>query len=326
MAASAALGRQAGKRHAMDPVTVVYKSDARRGAVWHGVFAAEAPDLALVDWSPKAAAGARYLVAWTPPGDLARAMPALSVLFNLGAGVDHLSSAAIGEAVSLVRMVDPELTRSMVEYVLLAVLAQHRDLPAYVEAQRDGRWEARPVRRAADHTVGILGLGVLGKAAAAALAGLGFPVRGWSASPKAIDGIETFAGRAALPRFLHGVRSLVCLLPLTDDTRGILDAALFAALPEGAGLVNVGRGGHLVEADLAAALDSGRLASAVLDVLAAEPPPAAHPLFAHPRVIATPHVASTTHPATAARQVIEAVRRHRDGLPMANVVDRTRGY
>jgi glyoxylate/hydroxypyruvate reductase A len=174
--------------------------------------------------------------------------------------------------------------------------------------------------------VGILGLGVLGTAAAAALAGLGFPVRGWSASPKTIDGVESFAGRAALPRFLAEVRSLVCLLPLTEDTRGILDAALFAALPEGAGLINVGRGRHLVEADLAAALDSGHLSSAVLDVLAEEPPPPGHRLFRHPKVIATPHVASMTHPATAARQVIAAVRRHREGLPLDNVIDRARGY
>ena len=310
----------------MDRTVVVYASDAQRGAVWHAVFAAEAPDLTLHDWSADLAAEARYLVAWTPPADLSRAMPRLAAFFNIGAGIDHLPLGAIGDTIAIVRMVDPELTRSMVEYVTLAVLSQLRDLPAYIAAQRAGRWTPRPVRRAADHRVGILGLGVLGQAVAAALLAQGFPVRGWSASPKVIAGIETFAGRPALPAFLHGVMSLVCLLPLTDDTRGILDSGLFAALPEGAGVINVGRGGHLVEPDLLAALDTGHLASAVLDVLAEEPPPAGHPLFGHPRVIATPHVASMTHPATAARQVIAAVRRHRDGLPMANVIDRARGY
>ncbi len=310
----------------MEPPTVAYRSDARRGAVWHAVFAAEAPDIALVDWSPEVAETARYLVAWAPPEDLARAMPRLEVFFNTGAGVDHLPMAEIGDAVSIVRMVDPELTRSMVEYVAMAALAQHRDLPGYLEAQREGRWAAQPVRRAAEHPVGILGLGVLGRAAAAALAGLGFPVRGWSASRKEVDGVESFAGRAALPAFLAGTRSLVCLLPLTDDTRGILDAALFAGLPRGAGLINVGRGGHVVEADLLAALDAGHLASAVLDVLGREPPAADDPLFRHPRVIATPHVASMTHPATAARQVIRAVRAHGRGNAIENVVDRRRGY
>ena len=310
----------------MTGTEIVYGSDARRGAVWHAVFAEDAPDLALVDWSPERAATARYLVAWTPPQDLGRAMPKLDVLFNIGAGTDHLPWAEIPAEVTVVRMVDAELTRSMVEYVILAVLAQHRDLPAYLAAQRAGVWQARPVRRAADHVVGILGLGVLGMAVAEALTGLGFPVRGWSASPKTIPGTATFAGRDALPRFLSEVRSLVCLLPLTEATRGLLDARLFGALPPGAGLVNVGRGGHVVEADLAAALDSGHLSSAVLDVLGSEPPPAGHPLFRHPGVIATPHVASMTHPATAARQVIEAVRRHRLGLPMAHVVDRARGY
>ena len=305
---------------------VFYRSDARRGAVWHAVFAEEAPDLALVDWSPERAATARYLVAWTPPDDLGRAMPRLDVLFNIGAGTDHLPWAEIPAGVTVARMVDPELTQSMVEYVTLAVLAQHRDLPAYLEAQRAGRWESHPVRRAAEHVVGILGLGVLGTAVSAALSGMGFPVRGWSASAKTLPGIATFAGRDSLPRFLSEVRSLVCLLPLTDATRNLLDATLFGALPAGAGLVNVGRGGHVVEADLAAALDAGHLSSAVLDVLGSEPPPTEHPLFRHPRVIATPHVASMTHPATAARQVIEAVRRHRRGAPMAHVVDRGRGY
>ncbi len=310
----------------MNGTEVVYGSDARRGAVWHAVFAKEAPDLALVDWSPERAATARYLVAWNPPGDLGLAMPQLDVLFNLGAGTDHLPWAEIPGNVTVVRMVDPELTRSMVEYVILSVLAQHRDLPAYLAAQRAGVWQARPVRRAVDHVVGILGLGVLGTAVAVALTGLSFPVRGWSASPKAIPGVVTFAGRDALPRFLSEVRSLVCLLPLTDATRGLLDADLFDALPAGAGLVNVGRGGHLVEAHLAEALDSGHLSSAVLDVLASEPPRAGDPLFGHPRVIATPHVASMTYPATAARQVIQAVRHHRRGLPMDHVVDRARSY
>lgn len=311
----------------MDELTVVYRSDPVRGAVWHAVFAAEAPDLRLVDWTPDLDAGAApYLVAWTPPPGLGAAMPALRILFCIGAGVDHLPFPAIDPAVLVVRMIDPELTRSMVEYVVLAVLAQHRDLPAYLRAQREGRWAPAPLRRAADHPVGIMGLGTLGRAAAEALRGLGFPVRGWGTSRKHVPGVASFAGPEERDAFLDGLRSLVCLLPLTQATTGIIDAPLLARLPRGAGLINVGRGGHVVEADLLAALDAGHVASAVLDVLSPEPPPADHALFRHPAVLATPHVASATHPATAARQVIAAIARHRRGEPVENVVDRARGY
>jgi len=310
----------------MTRATLLYKSDPVRGAVWDRVFREEAPDIALQVWSPEAPSDAAYLVAWLPPEDLAQSVPRLEVLFGLGAGVDHLALDRLPPRVQLVRMVDPDLTRSMVEYVLYAVLALHRDIPAYLADQREGRWAPRPVRRSADRTVGVMGLGVLGRAAAKALHGLGFSVRGWSASEKSIPGVSCFAGPEALPEFLGACEILVCLLPLTDATRGLLDAEVFGALPAGAGLVNVGRGGHVVEADLLAALNSGQVSAAVLDVLATEPPPPDHPLLRHPRVMLTPHVASATHPDSAARQVIRAIRRHQDGLPMENVVDRRQAY
>jgi glyoxylate/hydroxypyruvate reductase A len=151
-------------------------------------------------------------------------------------------------------------------------------------------------------------------------------MRGWSASPKTIAGMQTFAGDAELPAFLAGCDILVCLLPLTPRTTGILGAETFAALPRGARLLNVGRGGHLAEPDLLAALRSGQIDCAVLDVLATEPPPADHELFRHPRVIVTPHIASVTHPAPAARRVIAQIRRHRAGEPLEDVIDRSRGY
>ncbi|WP_034851223.1 2-hydroxyacid dehydrogenase [Inquilinus limosus] len=307
--------------------TLLYKSDPIRGAVWNRVFREEAPDIALQVWSPDAPpSDAAYLVAWIPPEDLERSVPRLEVLFGLGAGVDHLDLDRLPPRVQLVRMVDPDLTRSMIEYVLYAVLALHRDIPAYFADQREGRWSPRPVRRAADRTVGVMGLGVLGRAAAEALRDLGFAVRGWSASEKEIPGVACFAGPAALQDFLRSCEVLVCLLPLTDATRGILNAAAFSALPAGAGLVNVGRGGHVVEADLLAALESGQVSAAMLDVLATEPPAPDHPLLCHPKVMLTPHVASATHPESAARQVIRAIRRHRDGLPLENVVDRRQAY
>ncbi|MGE7418893.1 2-hydroxyacid dehydrogenase [Methylobacterium tarhaniae] len=306
---------------------IAYKSDPVRGAVWHDIFAREAPDLRLVDWTPEGeAAQAPYLVAWTPPPDLARAMPRLEALFCLGAGIDHLPVHDLPHEVQVVRMVDPNLTASMVEYVVMAVLALHRDLPFYRTEQAAGRWSPKPVRPAANRRVGIMGLGVLGRAAARAVAGFGFPVGGWSASPKSLDGIETFAGEDELGAFLSGTDILVCLLPLTPATRGLLNRDLFARLPAGAGLVNAGRGGHLVEGDLLAALDGGRLSGAVLDVLATEPPAADHPLLAHPLIMATPHVASATQPAGAARQVIRGVRAHLRGEPIPHAVDRAHGY
>ncbi|WP_279357820.1 2-hydroxyacid dehydrogenase [Methylobacterium indicum] len=306
---------------------VAYKSDPVRGAVWHEIFSREAPDLRLVDWAPEGeAADARFLVAWTPPDDLPRAMPRLEALFCIGAGIDHLPVAALPPAVQVVRMVDPNLTASMVEYVVMAVLALHRDMPFYRSEQAAGRWTPRPVRPAATRRVGIMGLGVLGQAAARAVAGFGFPVRGWSATPKSLDGIETFAGDAALGDFLAGTDILVCLLPLTPATRGLLDRRLFDRLPEGAGLVNSGRGGHVVEADLLAALETGRLGAAILDVLDREPPSADHPLLSHPRVMVTPHVASATQPEGAARQVIAGVRAHLRGEPIPHAIDRRQGY
>jgi glyoxylate/hydroxypyruvate reductase A len=307
--------------------TLVYKSDPVRGAVWDRVFREEAPDIALEVWSPDAPPlDAAYLVAWTPPEDLERSMPKLEVLFGLGAGVDHLDLDRLPPRVRLVRMVDPNLTRSMIEYVLYAVLALHRDIPVYLADQREGRWAPRPVRRSADRTVGVMGLGVLGRAAAEALRDLGFAMRGWSASAKSIPGIMCFAGPEALPDFLGACEILVCLLPLTDATRGLLNAETLSSLPAGARLVNAGRGGHVVEADLLAALESGHISAAMLDVLAAEPPAADHPLLRHPRVMLTPHVASATHPDSAARQVIRAIRRHRDGLPLEHVVHRRQAY
>lgn len=311
----------------MSPTLVAYKSDPVRGAVWHDVFLAEAPDLRLVDWDPAGeAASAPYLVAWTPPEDLGRAMPKIEAFFCIGAGIDHLPIAAFPPKVDVVRMVDPDLTASMVEYVTMATLALHRDLPLYVGAARAGSWKAHPLRRAAERRVGLLGLGVMGQAVAAGLKAFGFPVRGWSASRKSLSGVACFAGPEERAAFLAGTDILICLLPLTEATRGILSADLFGQLPQGAALVNVGRGGHLVEADLLAALDGGQMSGAVLDVLASEPPAADHPLLRHPKVWVTPHIASATHPASAARQVIRGIRALRDGGKADNTVDRSRAY
>lgn len=306
---------------------VAYKSDPVRGALWHEVFAREAPELTLVDWADTSrAAAAPYLVAWVPPDDLATTMPNLRAFFCTGAGIDHLPFHEFPTGLRVVRMVDPALARSMAEYVVTAVLMLHRDMVAYRADQAAGRWNGRTVVAAAARRVGIMGLGNMGLAAVEALGHLGFPLRGWSASRKVIAGLETFAGPAELRSFLSGTDILVCLLPLTDETRGILDRSLFAMLPRGAMLLNAGRGGHLVEADLLAALDASLLSAAVLDVLADEPPRPDHPLLRHPRVVVTPHIASATHPESAARQVIKGVRADMAGRPIEHVLDPRQGY
>ncbi|MBV9247859.1 MAG: glyoxylate/hydroxypyruvate reductase A [Acetobacteraceae bacterium] len=307
--------------------SVVYKSDPVRGEVWARIFAQEAPEMELRIWPDVGdTSEVHYLVAWLPPDDLPRQFPKLEVLFSTGAGIDQLDLAAVPAHVAVLRMVDPDLTASMVEYAMFGVLALHRDIPIYLAAQREGCWAPRQVRRATDRTVGVMGLGVLGLALASALQGFGFGVRGWSALRKAIPGIDCFAGQGELRTFLAQCDILVCLLPLTEATRGILNATTFAALPRGARLLNVGRGGHLVEDDLLKALETGQIDSAILDVLEQEPPPPEHPLLCHPHVIATPHIASVTHPEGAARRVLEQIRRHSAGEKLTDAIDRERGY
>jgi len=260
------------------------------------------------------------------PADLLAQMPNLKVLFSSGAGIDHVDLAALPAHVPLVRMIEPGIINGMVEYVSLAVLALHRDFFHYMEQKAVRSWNPLEVPSASSRTIGVMGLGSLGCAVLDRLASYGFRLRGWNRSPRAIDGVQTFAGADQLQHFLAGCDILVCLLPLTPATRGILNRDLFAGLPAGASLVNVGRGPHLVNADLLAALDAGRLSRAILDVTDPEPLPPDHAFWTHPRVFVTPHVASMTQPETAAPLLLENIRRHQRGEPLLGVVDRGRGY
>lgn len=308
-------------------MSFVYKSDPVRGRQWAEIFAREAPALAFRIWPDIGdPVQVRFLAAWEPPARLGELFPNLQVLFSSGAGVDQFDFAALPAGLPVVRMVEPGIIGGMVEYVSWAVLALHRDMLQYRRQQAQAQWKAAPVRPAGHCRVGVLGLGSLGRAALAQLRSFGFDCAGWSRSRHQVDGVQCFAGADELPAFLARTQILVCLLPLTDETRGFLDATLFAQLPRGAGLVQVGRGPQLVQVDLLAALAQGRIADAVLDVTDPEPLPPDHPFWQHPNIWLTPHIASMTQPDTAARVVLDNLRRFEAGEEMVGRVDRARGY
>lgn len=308
-------------------MTILYTSEATRGAEWASVLARKAPDIPFRIWPDVGDPDEiHYLVSWIPPEGIFERIPKLEALFSIGAGVDQLDLAKVPAHVPVVRMVEPGLIAGMVDYVSMAVLAIHRDLVFYVGQQRQRVWQSKRVVLAQDRRVGVLGLGMLGEAVCERLVSLGFQTAGWSRTRRDIDGVRCFAGKEQMDAFLAGSDILVCLLPLTPATQDILDAGLFAKLPRGASLVSTGRGGHLNQDDLLAALDSEQLSCAILDVTIPEPLPAEHPLWAHPKILITPHVASKPQAETAMDALIENIRRHRAGQPMLGLVDRMRGY
>jgi glyoxylate/hydroxypyruvate reductase A len=273
---------------------------------------------------------ARYAVVWKPDPDLFRRAPRLQVLFSGGAGVDSVLSLPNLPDIPIVRFVDHTLTTRMSEWVVLQCLSHLRQVPAYLKQQQARQWRELPQPEACEVTVGIMGLGVLGQDAAQKLRIMGFNVIGWSRSKKQMDGIETFAGDQ-LDDFLGKTDVLVGLLPLTPDTRGIFDAALFGKLRRSGALggpvfINAGRGGSQVETDLVAALESGTLVGASLDVFEKEPLDSASPLWAMDHVLITPHAASASDVRALFRNAEEQMEAYESGTPLKHVVDRKAGY
>jgi glyoxylate/hydroxypyruvate reductase A len=268
-------------------------------------------------------------VCWHAPHGLLAQFPKLQLMQSLAAGIDHMvADPHLPAQLPLCRIIDETMTAGMNAYVTWAVVQQHRRMKNYLEASQNGVWQEQGIFSPRGHRVGIAGLGRLGMACAEALSTVGYQVRGWSKTEKRLlpQGVEGFHGSDQLDTFLSGCDALVCLLPLTDATRGFLNAQLFAKLPQGAHIINVGRGAHLVEADLLAALDSGHLSGATLDTFNQEPLPADHPFWRNPRILVTPHIATRTDRNVIAEQTLNNLASIRAGRRPVNQVDLARGY
>ena len=314
-------------------VLLAGRFDDGERAAWLQALSAAAPQVRWLDPDEARADPAAVqaaVVANPPPGSL-QGLPGLRLVQSLWAGVDRLlADPTLPPGVPLARMVDPAMSAAMAETALWAVLALQRGFFAYARQQRQGLWRQLPQRRADETRVAVLGLGAMGRATAAALARCGLAVHGWSrtpADPAALPpGVRPHAGSAALAPLLAATDIVVNLLPLTEHTRGLVDARFLAALPRGAALVNLARGAHVVEPDLLAALEAGHLEHAVLDVFAAEPLPPEHPFWRHERVTVLPHAAALTDPRSAAAVVAANLRAVAEGREPAHRVDVGRGY
>lgn len=296
---------------------------------WHELLGAER-DVVLEPATPDDPS-INYAVVWKHPVNLLSKLPNLRAIFSIGAGVDHVLHDPGLPAVPVVRVVDPNLTQHMVEYIVWRVMDHHRNGALYRAQQVKKTWHEPPQRTAADISVGIMGMGALGVAAAKALQGLGFAVNGWSRSEKNVPGVHSYSGDKGLVPFLNATDILVVLLPLTPATHGIVNYGLLRELRRrnglgGAVLINAGRGRLQRDADIVRALDDGTLKEASLDVFEVEPLPKTSPLWKHPKVFVTPHAAATSDPAHLVRPMLDQMTAFERGEPLRNLVDRAAGY
>jgi len=265
-------------------------------------------------------------VVWNHPAGCLSDFPNLKLICSIGAGVDHvLKDLNLPEGIPITRIVDDALSFSMSNYVVAAVMYHHRRFEKYLADKEAHVWD-QPSPPEVDCSIGIMGFGVLGQDAGKKLQALGFPVYAYSSTRKWVEGIESFAGEEEIDFFLQKINVLVCMLPATPVTKGILNRKFLARLNKGTFLINVARGHHQVTDDILHAIDDGQLSGAFLDVFETEPLPADHPVWNHPKVMITPHIASITNPGAAGPQIMENYKAMKEGRPLANVIDRAKGY
>jgi glyoxylate/hydroxypyruvate reductase len=293
-----------------------------RAAIWSQVFSVANERLICGVDQVRDLAEVRYLACWAPPPDLS-VYPNLEVVISVGAGVDQMPSMPSG--VRLCRTLAPGIEEMVRDWVVMSTLMLYRDMPTYLSQARLGQWQSHGVRLARSGRIGIMGMGRIGRLAAQTFGGLGFRVAGWSRSGRVVEGVQMFASEQR-DAFLRQCDVLICLLPLTAQTQGVLTTGLFACLPEGAHLVHAGRGAQIDMVALRSALDSGQLASAMLDVTDPEPLPHDHWAWGDPRVIITPHVAAETDHREGAEHALRVIRAARAGAPLPGGVDLERGY
>lgn len=307
----------------------LFLSSADKVDPWREAMREKFPDAGFDVWPNEVEdkAAYDYAIVWKPPVGELKTFPNLKAILSLGAGVDGiLVDTELPNHLPIVRMVDRCLTEGMSEYVLYWTIHYHRKMDVYARWTSEGRWKQLRQIDTRHRKVGFLGLGELGTDAAKKVAALGFDVAGWSRSEKHIDGITSYYGDDGLTPFLNRSEILIVLLPLTDSTRGIINAENLAALPEDACIINCARGAHVVDDDLLAALDSGHIRAATLDVFHTEPLPNDHPYWTHPKVVVSPHMASLTVASSAADWMEQNIKLIEAGEAPLNTVDLKRGY
>ena len=303
-------------------MTLLFLSTPERAEIWSRLFAKAGEAIVVGEAAVTDPAAITHIACWTPPADIAR-YSNLEAVISIGAGVDQMPDLPPGVALS--RTLAPGIEHMVRDWTLMATLMLHREMPVYLDQAARGEWTAHTARPARTRRVGVMGVGRIGRNVAERLASLGFPVAGWRRSGVSVDGLDVF-GADELPDFLARTDLLICLLPLTAETRGLLGKSLFAGLSRGAALVHAGRGAQLDMDAMRAALDAGQLSAAILDVTDPEPLPAEHWAWTDPRVIVTPHVASHTDPEEGAFHALAVIRACRSGLPLPGLIDPKKGY